>query len=67
VVANTSDAKQANLAERYGFGCVSIEVRKSAAPEKHFADSTLSQLSGLVLRLINKPKGRKPLQRINHV
>jgi hypothetical protein len=36
VVANTSDAKQ-YLAERYGFGCVSIEVRKSAAPE--FADS----------------------------
>ena len=36
VVANTLDAKQ-YLAERYGFGCVSIEVRKSAAPE--FADS----------------------------
>jgi len=36
VVANTPDAKQ-YLAERYGFGCVSIEIRKSAAPE--FADS----------------------------
>jgi hypothetical protein len=36
VVANTSDAKQ-YLAERYGFGCVSISIRKSAAPE--LADS----------------------------
>lgn len=36
VVANTQDAKQ-YLAERYGLGCVLIEVRKSAAPE--FADS----------------------------
>jgi hypothetical protein len=36
VVANTPDAKQ-YLAERYGFGCVSISIRKSAAPE--FADS----------------------------
>lgn len=36
VVANTLDAKQ-YLAERYGLGCVSVEVRKSAAPE--FADS----------------------------
>jgi len=36
VVANTLDAKQ-YLAERYGLGCVSVEIRKSAAPE--FADS----------------------------
>lgn len=36
VVANTQDAKQ-YLAERYGFACVSINIRKSAAPE--FADS----------------------------
>jgi hypothetical protein len=36
VVANTQDAKE-YLAERYGFGCVSINIRKSAAPE--FADS----------------------------
>jgi len=36
VVANTSAAKE-YLAERYGFGCVSVEIRKSAAPE--FADS----------------------------
>ena len=36
VVANTKDAKQ-YLAERYGFGCVSVNVRKSAAPE--LADS----------------------------
>jgi hypothetical protein len=36
VVANTPDAKQ-YLAERYGLGCVSVEIRKSAAPE--FADS----------------------------
>ena len=32
VVANTQDAKQ-YLAERYGFACVSINIRKSAAPE----------------------------------
>lgn len=36
VVANTIDAKE-YLAHRYGIGCVSIEIRKSAAPE--FADS----------------------------
>jgi hypothetical protein len=36
VVANTPDAKQ-YLAERYGFACVSINIRKSAAPE--LADS----------------------------
>jgi hypothetical protein len=36
VVANTTDAKD-YLAQRYGVGCVSIEVRKSAAPE--IADS----------------------------
>jgi hypothetical protein len=36
VVANTQDAKQ-YLAERYGAACVSLNVRKSAAPE--FADS----------------------------
>jgi hypothetical protein len=36
VVANTSYAKE-YLAERYGVGCVSVEVRKSAAPD--FADS----------------------------
>jgi hypothetical protein len=36
VVANTPDAKQ-YLAERFGFACVSINIRKSAAPE--FADS----------------------------
>jgi hypothetical protein len=36
VVANTVDAKE-YLAQRYGFGCVSIEIRKSSAPE--FADS----------------------------
>jgi CDP-glycerol glycerophosphotransferase (TagB/SpsB family) len=36
ILANTQDAKQ-YLAERYGFGCVSINVRKSAAPE--MADS----------------------------
>jgi hypothetical protein len=36
VIANTKDAKE-YLAERYGFGCVSINIRKSAAPE--FADS----------------------------
>ena len=36
VVANTTDAKE-YLAQRYGVGCVSIEIRKSAAPE--FADS----------------------------
>ena len=36
VVANSKDAKQ-YLAERYGFGCVSLNVRKSAAPE--LADS----------------------------
>jgi hypothetical protein len=36
VVANTQDAKQ-YLAERYGFACVSINIRKSAAPD--LADS----------------------------
>jgi len=36
VIANTIDAKE-YLAQRYGVGCVSIEVRKSATPE--FADS----------------------------
>ena len=36
VVANTPDAKE-YLAQRYGVGCVSINIRKSAAPE--FADS----------------------------
>jgi hypothetical protein len=36
VVANTTDAKD-YLAQRYGVGCISIEVRKSAAPE--IADS----------------------------
>jgi CDP-glycerol glycerophosphotransferase (TagB/SpsB family) len=36
ILANTQDAKQ-YLAKRYGFGCVSINVRKSAAPE--LADS----------------------------
>ena len=36
VVANTLDAKQ-YFAERYGFACVSINIRKSAAPE--LADS----------------------------
>ena len=36
VVANTTDAKD-YLAQRYGIGCVSVEIRKSAAPE--FADS----------------------------
>jgi len=36
VVANSKDAKQ-YLAERYGFACVSLNVRKSAAPE--LADS----------------------------
>jgi CDP-glycerol glycerophosphotransferase (TagB/SpsB family) len=36
ILANTQDAKQ-YLAERYGFGCASINVRKSAAPE--LADS----------------------------
>jgi hypothetical protein len=36
VVANTPDALQ-YLEERYGFGCVSINIRKSAAPE--LADS----------------------------
>jgi hypothetical protein len=36
VVANTKDAKE-YLAERYGFGCVSLNVRKSKALE--FADS----------------------------
>jgi len=36
VVANTPDAK-AYLAERYGFACVSLTVRKSAAPD--LADS----------------------------
>jgi hypothetical protein len=36
VVANTTDAKE-YLAQRYGAGCVSLEIRKSAAPE--FADS----------------------------
>ena len=32
VVANTPDALE-YLAERYGFACISINVRKSAAPE----------------------------------
>ena len=32
VVANTPDARE-YLAERYGFACISINVRKSAAPE----------------------------------
>ena len=32
VVANTPDAFE-YLAERYGFACISINVRKSAAPE----------------------------------
>jgi hypothetical protein len=36
VVANSKDAKQ-YLAERYGFACVSLNVRKSAAPD--LADS----------------------------
>ena len=36
VVANTPAAKE-YLAERYGFACVSLTVRKSAAPE--LADS----------------------------
>lgn len=36
VVANTQYAKE-YLAERYGVGCVSLNVRKSSAPE--FADS----------------------------
>ena len=36
VVANTS-AAQEYLAERYGSGCVSVEMRKSAAPD--LADS----------------------------
>ena len=36
VVANSKDAKQ-YLAERYGFACISLNVRKSAAPE--LADS----------------------------
>jgi len=36
VVANTSDAKK-YLAQRYGVGCVSINIRKSAAPD--LADS----------------------------
>jgi hypothetical protein len=36
VIANTPDGKQ-YLAERYGFACVSINIRKSAAPE--LADS----------------------------
>lgn len=36
VVANTDYAKE-YLAERYGFACISINVRKSAAPD--LADS----------------------------
>jgi len=36
VVANTLDAKE-YLAERYGVGCVSLSIRKSAAPD--LADS----------------------------
>ena len=36
VVANTPDALE-YFAERYGFACISINVRKSAAPE--LADS----------------------------
>jgi hypothetical protein len=36
VVANTPDGLQ-YLAERYGFACISINIRKSAAPD--LADS----------------------------
>jgi hypothetical protein len=36
VVANTPEAKE-YLAQRYGIGCVSLSIRKSAASE--FADS----------------------------
>jgi len=36
VIANTLDAKQ-HLAERFGLGCISVEICKSAAPK--FADS----------------------------
>lgn len=36
VVANTTEAKE-YLAQRYGSACVSINIRKSAAPE--FANS----------------------------
>ena len=36
VVANTDYAKE-YLAERYGFACISINIRKSSAPE--LADS----------------------------
>ena len=36
VVANTPDAKE-YLADRYGVGCVSLSIRKSAAPD--LADS----------------------------
>jgi len=36
VVANTPDGKQ-YFAERYGFACASINIRKSCAPE--LADS----------------------------
>jgi len=36
LVSNTSYANE-YLAERYGIGCVSLSIRKSAAPE--FADS----------------------------
>jgi ABC-type Zn uptake system ZnuABC Zn-binding protein ZnuA len=36
VVANTQEALQ-YLAERYGFACVSLNIRKSAAPD--LADS----------------------------
>jgi|GEM_PF-2088920 len=40
ILANTQNAKE-YLAERYGLGCVSLNVRKSAVPE--FADSFESQ------------------------
>lgn len=36
LVANTQEAKN-YLAERYGFACISLIIRKSSAPE--FADS----------------------------
>lgn len=40
VVANTSNAKK-YLAERYGFACVAIVIRKSAMPQ--LADTFESQ------------------------
>ena len=40
VVANTPDAKE-YLAERYGFACIFINIRKSAAPD--LADSFVFQ------------------------